>query len=115
MEQQQQKKLQLVKATLTTGKTVLLHEMRVSHTEKAAKKVAQEAGENQALFQMLMQKALVQELLFKINDKVVTMSQRDDIDSLFTLPEYSQVLKVINKISGGDDSKGEAKVELVSE
>lgn len=115
MSEEKAKKLSVVKVTLSSGKTVLLHEMKISHTQKAGKLVANEAGESQSLFGMLMQKAILQQIIYKIDDKVVTMAERDDFDKLLTVAEYGQLSKVVAKISGGDESKGEAKVELVAE
>jgi hypothetical protein len=110
----EESKLSVIKVTLSTGKVVLLHELKIAHTEKAAKMVANEAGENHNLFQMLMQKAIVQQVLYKIDDKVVSMADRDDLDGLFKISEYGQLMKVIGKISGGEDAQKEAKVELMA-
>lgn len=111
----EQKKLNVIKVTLTTNKVVLLHELKISHTQKAGKQVATEAGDSQNLFSMLLQKAILQQIIYKINDKIVTMAERDNFDELFTVAEYGQLSKVVGKISGGDDTKGEAKVELVAD
>jgi hypothetical protein len=107
-------KLSVVKTTLSTGKVVLLHQLKIKHTERAAEQIATEAGESQQLFQFKMQKALVQQLLFKVDDKIISMAERDDMDKLFNTNEYSQILKVIGKISGGDEKQKDPQIELVA-
>jgi hypothetical protein len=110
----EQKKISVIKATLSSGKVVLLKQMRVSHMEKAAEQVSARAGDSGNLMQVLIQKALVQLLLYQIDGKEVTMAQKDDMDDLFSIQEYSQILQVVGKISGGDDKSKEAKIEFVA-
>lgn len=108
-------KLNLIRLTLLTNKVVLLHQMLIKHTEKAAEFCAASSGESQQLFQFKMQKELVKQLLYKIDGKVVSMSDREDFDKLFTPQEYGQVLKAIAKIAGADDEKKEVQIALVED
>ena len=103
-----------VKVTLSTGKVVLLNEMKISTSEKAAEMVAQRAGDSQNLMIMLMPKALLQLLISHVDDKPVGMTERNNMDSLFTVLEYNQLLKVVGKMNGGGDEKGEAQVEFLA-
>ncbi len=108
-------KMKVAKVTLSTGKVVYLRDIEISDTEKAAEMVAQRAGDNQNLLQLFMQKALVQILLVKIDTKMVTGIDREEINKHFTMAEYTQLLKVIGKMSGGDELGKDPKLELVAE
>ena len=61
-----------------------------------------------------MQKALVKMLLYQVGDKVLTATEREQIDDLFNMAEYTQVLKVIKEMSGGDDLGKASQIEAVS-
>ena len=108
------KKISVIKATLSTGKVVLLKEMKISHTEKACEQVAERAKDNGQLMQVLMQKELVKMLIVKVDEKTLTLADKDDLDSIFNVQEYGQVLKVVARMSGGDEKPKEAKIELVA-
>lgn len=110
----EQAKQKVVKVTLSSGKIVLLNEMKISTSEKAAEMVAQRAGDSQNLMIMLMPKALLQLLLYKVDDKDIGMNERNNMDSLFSVVEYNQLLKVVGKMNGGGEEKGEAQVEFLA-
>lgn len=105
---------QVTKVTLSSGKVVLLSEIKISIVEQAAQQVAPRANGDANVLQFLMQKAMLQGVLYKINDKDVTAIEREDMDSLFTMAEYSQLLSVITKMSGGDDLGKQPKLEIVT-
>lgn len=113
----------LIKIVLATGKVVILRQMTVGDTETAAQQVAPRANGDANLLQLLMQKALVQLLVVKTADnetselKTLTGNQKEDIDSIFELAEYGQVLQVIQKISGSDSiSVGNVpKIEILAD
>ncbi len=107
-------KMSVAKVTLSTKKIVFLREMKISDTEQAAQMVASKSNNNPHVLQLLMQKALLQIVLVQIEDKRLSAIEKEDIDSLFTMAEYAQLLKVIEKMSGGDDLGKEAKIELVA-
>ena len=114
-------KLSVVKVVLSSGKTAYFREMKISHTEMAAQQVSQKAGDSSNMLQLLMQKALVQILLVAIGSdrdaqpQKLTPIQIEDMDSLFTVAEYTQVLKAIGKMTGGDDLGKEVRMEMVAE
>lgn len=109
-------KMSCVRATLSTGKKVILRQMKISDTEMAAQSVAVKANGDMTILQIMMQRAIVQLLLQAINEKVVTPQEKEDLDSLFTLKEYSEVMQVVNKISGGADPLGkEPEIEIIPE
>ena len=96
-------KTQVIKVTLTTGKVVLLKEMKISHTETAAQQVAAKSNGDQNVLQILMQKAILQLLIWQVDGKVLTGQQIEDLDSLFSVGEYGQLCKVLGKVMGGND------------
>lgn len=106
--------LQAVKIVLTSKKEVIMRPMRISDSELAAQAVGKKAGDNQILMQILLQKEIVKNLLLEIDGKKVTAAEREDLNELFTPAEYGQLLKVINKMSGGDDLGNEPVIEVVS-
>lgn len=113
--------MQLVKVVLRSGKTVYLRMMQISDTEKAAQKVSAKAGGDSNVLQILMQKALVQLLLVKMaakeGDKPEAISgvERENLDALFTIQEYSDILKVVGKMSGADEPAKDLPLEMVEE
>lgn len=107
-------KQQVVKVTLSSGKVVLLHQVKISHTEQAAEMCSRRANGDSNLLQVFMNKALIQILLFQVDGKELTAAQKEDLDSIFSVAEYSQLLKVVGKISGGDEAGKEPTLEHVS-
>lgn len=106
-------KLKVIKVTLSSGKIVYLRELKISDTETAAQMVALKANGDNNMLQVYMQKALLQLVLVAIADatgsrQALSAMQKEDLDSLLTMGEYTQLLKVISKISGGDDMGKEA-------
>jgi hypothetical protein len=107
------KKPMAVKVTLSTGKVVLLRELKISHTEQAAQQVASKANGDSTLLQLLMQKQLVKNLLISIDDKALTPQEREGIDDLFSIGEYNQLLQAIREMTG--DAMGNGfRLEVVS-
>lgn len=102
------------KVTLGSGKIVIIREMKISHTELAAQEVAPKAAGDANVLQVLMQKALVKNLLVEINGQPVTAQDREKMDDLFSMAEYTQLLTVIKEMSGGDDMGKMSQIEAVS-
>jgi len=105
------KKQQVCKVILSTKKVVILRELKIADTELAAQAVSTRAGDNPMLMQLFMQKELVKMLLLEIDGKKPSEKEKEDLDSLLTVKEYSQVTKVVSKVAGLDD-KGEAEPQL---
>lgn len=108
-------KKSVVKATLSTGKVVYLREMKISDTELAAQACARKAGDSDSLLKIMMQKELVKILLVQIGDKKISAAEKEDIDALFNITEYSQVLTVVGKMSGSDDMGKQPVLEHMTE
>lgn len=109
------KKIQAVKVVLSSGKVVVLREMRISDTDTAAQAAAQRANGDSALLQILMQRQLVSLLLLQVDGKPISAADREDLDGLFKVGEYTQVMKIIGKMSGAEEAQGKLPAfEMVS-
>lgn len=101
------------KVTLSTKKVVLLRRMEVSDYEVACEgagmKFNSEFGQKAAVG-----KELVKALLVKIDDKPVTALQRENLNDLFSVPEFMELMEVVNKTTGLGEKKEKATVEVVS-
>jgi hypothetical protein len=106
--------MNVTKVTLSTKKVVLLRELKIKHTELAAQEVSSRAGGDANVLGLLMQKALVKQLIVQIDGKPVTSAELEDLDNLLTIGEYGQLLKVVRKLMGDDDSGKEPTLEVVS-
>jgi hypothetical protein len=108
-------KQKVAKVTLSSGKVVHLREMRIKHTETAAELAGPRAGENRALLGMLVQKELLKLLILDVDGRKLSGTEVEDLDALFTFGEYSQLLKVVDQLTGGAGDMGkQAQLEIVS-
>ena len=109
----EEKKVEAVhKITLSTGKVVMMREMRIRYQNLAIKAVGSQAKDNQALLGTLAQQELLKILIANVNGKEMTHRELEKLDELFSYPELIQLMKVLDKISGGDDV-GEFQTEIV--
>jgi hypothetical protein len=106
--------MNVTKVTLTSGKVVLLRDIKIKHTELAAQEAAPKANGDANVLSMLMQKILVRMLIVKINDKQPSATELEDMDELFTMAEYGQILQVVKKLTGGDEAGKLPAIEVVS-
>lgn len=111
MSEQQQPTL-VYKAILSTKKVVLLREMKIKYQQLAAKAVGLKAGDNKALLSTEVQNEMLKHLIVQIDEKSVGYKDLEDLDAVFTYPEYMQILKVVQKVLGVEDGDaGEPQVE----
>lgn len=106
--------MEVHKVTLSSGKIVYLRESKISDTESAAKIAGKGAGDNQLHATIVLQKELIKLLLVQVNDTKLSMTDKEQLDKWLTVAEYSQVLKVVNKISGPTEEGNEPVIEFVS-
>jgi len=101
------------KLTLSTGKVVLVREPKIRDQELAAQLAGAKAGnDNNLAAAMLWQKELAKLLLMKINDKDLTSAEKENLDDLFSLREYSEVSMALKQVVG-DAGEGKFQMELV--
>lgn len=101
------------KVTLSTGKEVLLREMKIKHQNLAIKAASKQAGDSNTLLASLMQQEIIKQLIFQIDGKQVSGKEMENLDEVFTYSEFGQIAQVIQKLMGGD-SLGEFQTEIVS-
>jgi len=92
----------LYKFTLTTGMEICLREPKIAHTRLASQVAGKKAGDNQAHLSVLVQEEIVKQLLVKVNGSELRAMEKENLDGLFSLKEYNQVLKSVQMI-GGDE------------
>ena len=102
------------KVTLSTGKVVLLRELKIKHQELAVQAAAPRAGENNVLLNLYTQKELLKILIAQVDGQVVKPSEIEDLDSMFTMAEYGQLVRVMKELMGSDAEMGKFQHELVS-
>lgn len=103
-------KEQLAKVTLSSKKEVLLRYPKIKHQRIAAQVAGKAAGNNQAHLQVMVQEEMVKLLLHSVDGAVLSGPQREDLDSLFSIAEYNEVLKAVDKMGG--DMSGEPQIGI---
>lgn len=104
------KPISAIKVTLPSGRVAILREMKISDSNLAAKKLGK-SQMNQAAMGMAISQELLKILLLKLDDKDLNHADKNDLDNLLSMTEYNCLMKVIQKISGDDDSGEELKME----
>jgi hypothetical protein len=89
------KKLNVHKVTLSSGKVILLRELKIRHQEMAVKAASPNAGGDANLLSLLAQKELLKQLIMQINGQPVKAVQLEDLDSLFSFREYAELSFVL--------------------
>lgn len=104
-----------VKVTLSTGKIVVLKEYKIKDNRLATKMLGN-AKMNQLEAGIAMQENLLKILLLEIDGEPVDHAKKNDLDNIFSVKEYSQLMKVLSKMTGdddGDNSLGEDAIETL--
>lgn len=107
-------KVNVVKATLSTGKVVLLRELKIKHQEMAAIAAGPRSGGNPNVLAVLIQRELLKQLICSIDNQPVKPIQLEDLDNVFTFREYSELGQILAQLMDGGDSVGKFQIELVS-
>lgn len=104
-----------IKVTLSSKKVVLLRQPKIKHQSQAVQVASQKVkSENNLVLGSELQQELLKILLISVDDKTLTGSQKEDLDSIFTIGEYQQCLKVVNKLmSGESEGNEEPTIETV--
>ena len=101
------------KVTLSTGKEILLREVKIKDQELAAQAAAGVAGsDNNLTLALAMQKEMLKMLITQVDGSKPAPAQLEDLDGLFSYSEYMQLVSVLGKLTG-DESLGNAQIELV--
>ena len=104
----------VTKVVLSTGKTVLLRDVKIKHTELAAQACAARSNGDANVLMILMQKELMKLLVVQVDGKTPGAVELEDLDELFTMLEYGQLSAVVKKLTGGDELGKLPATEAVS-
>lgn len=100
------KQIEVHKVTLSSGKVVLLRDFKIRDQELAMQIAGRKAKDNAAYLGMLVQKELIKILLIQIDGKDIPKTAVEDLDSLFTISEYKQLVMYLGKMMGDDEDEG---------
>lgn len=111
-----EEKLQVSKFTLSTNKVIYLREPQIGDTEYAMKIAGKQAGpENQGYLSVLFQKEMVKLLLVQVDDKKLGLTEKQQLKSLFTFKEWTQVQKAVQAmVDDGDSGNFELTPEITT-
>lgn len=101
------------KVVLSSGKEVLMRDMKIKYQNLALKAVGSKAGDNNSLLGSMMQQELVKILIVQVDGQAVDPKAMEDLDSLFSYQEYLQIVSFVGQLMGGN-SLGEFKNEIVN-
>jgi hypothetical protein len=102
------------KFTLGSGKEIYLREPKMSDSESAIQVAGLKAGENMALLGLITQKELFKKLLVQVDGKELKMSEKEDLNSLFSFKEWNQCLQALHKVTGDDDEGNLSDPEIMT-
>jgi len=107
------------KFTLASGKTVVMREPEIYDLELAAQLAGQKAKENNQIHaQVLIQKETLRLLILEIDGKKLSGTEKEKLfgrgDKTFSLVEYSQALKAVAMLTGGEEAVGNPKMDLIA-
>lgn len=100
-----QKTEALYQFTLSSKKVIKLREPKIGHSRTAAQVAGKKAGDNNAYLQMLIQEEIAKLLIVEVDGKILSAIEKENLDNLFSIKEYSQVLQAIQMIGGEDEGK----------
>ena len=100
------------KFTLSTKKRIYLREGEIEDMELAAKVAGNLAGDNKAYLGILMQKETLKRLLVKVDDHILSSSDKEQLKKYLNLKEYAQALKALQMTT--DDDGGNLQAEFVT-
>jgi hypothetical protein len=117
-----QREITVNKFILSSKKYILLREARIEDVENVAKIAGKIAGDNMAYMQVLSQKELLKRLLVGVGQdgqkeedlKKLTLTEKENINALFTLREYTQAVRAVNMMTGGEQDEGNLVMESVT-
>lgn len=99
------------KITLSTGKEVLLRDMKIKYQNLSLRAVGDKAGDNKALLGSMMQQELLKILLVQVDGKAPEKKELENLDSMFSYLEFGQLVRALDQIQGG--GAGEFQTETV--
>lgn len=103
--------LMVHKVTLSSGKEVLLRALKIKHQRLAAEAASGQAGNNATVLGIQMLEEILKLLVLQVDGKTPEPAALEDLDNIFSYPEYQELLKVVGQLMG---ENGTPKMEVVS-
>lgn len=98
--------MEVAKFTLSSGKVIYLKEPSIGDTEKAAQVAGKKAGsDNQVYLGVLLQKEMIKILLVQVDDKKLSLTDKEQLEKLFTFKEYNQALKAAQMVMADEGNE----------
>lgn len=105
-----QQKINAIRVILPTKRVAILRELKISDNQLAAKMVGSKS-KNQFEMALAMQAELVKLLVIEVDGAKLDHAAKNDLDKLFSVAEFSCLSKVVQKMSGVDESGEEPEME----
>lgn len=102
------------KVTLTSGKVVLLRDIKIKDYELAMKAAGARSGKNELLAGFSSSCELLKMLIVQIDGKDVSKASVENLDALFTASEFRQLSKFLEKLQQAEGEDEDPKSEVVS-
>lgn len=103
----------MTKATLSSGKQVVLRKLTVGLRRQAVEAAGKTAGTNQALLGLDTQDEMIKILLHSIDGKKVNRAELETtMDDQFSMDEYNELMLVLEDVAGTQVKK--PKLEMVT-
>lgn len=107
--------MEVTKFVLNEKTTIYLREPRIDDTEKSAQIAGKKAGgDNQAHLAILLQKEMLKTLLVQVNDKKLTLSDKEQLEKVLTYREYTMATKALQMVLGDGDEGKQLAPEFMS-
>lgn len=110
------------KFTLSSGKFILVRDGRIEDVETSTQVAGKLADkENTIHMGLMLQKEMIKKLVVAVGQKgqtveelkMLKMSEKEDLNNLFTLKEYMEVAQSVQSIAG-EPEKGKLQMESVT-
>lgn len=106
-----EKGMNAVRVILPTKRVAYLREPKIADNQLAAKMVGNKT-KNQFELALAMQNELLKILLVQIDDEKLDHASKNDLDKIMSLTEYNILMKVVQKLAGGDEVGEEPEMEM---
>lgn len=100
METKEEVMINCAKVTLSSGKVVLLHEMKMKYEELAIRAVGNRAGKDEMLAGKMMQDELMKILLIECDGKKLGGLEKENLESLFSYKDIIEIRKAVQELMG---------------
>ena len=109
-----EKKTPAMQVTLSTGKVVILRHPKIVDMEDASMVAGHGIQGNNPGMGVKLNRQLISRLLLQVNGKNLTLVETEQMDALFTVPEFLQLTQAINEAMGAGAKDFQPKVESVT-